>query len=147
MTNHLSVNWTQRMSHCDFQLHLRCQPWRAGFCFAFIKTESKIEGFCRQKLKKTFGPKMGDFKLYNTWYKSWISKFPIEENYFLARNSQLLSDYQHWPSCAVTSSSSSSSSSSFIHTYSIAIQHICNTSHVHTDQVRSDKAHYVHKRF
>ena len=79
---------------------------------------------------------MGDFKLYNTWYKSWISKFPIEENFVLARNS-LLSDYTHWPSCGVTSSSSSS----FIHTYLIAIQHICNTSHVDTDQVRSDKAH------
>ena len=129
----------QRMSHCDFPLHLRCQPWRAGFCFAFIKTESKIEGFCRQKLKNTFGPKMGDFKLYNTWYKSWISKFPIEENFFWQETANLLSDYQHWPSCGVTSSSSSSSS--FIHTYSIAIQHICNTTHVDTDQVRSDKAH------
>ena len=90
MTNHLSVNWTQRMSHCDFRLHLRCQLWRARFCFAFIKTESKTEGFYRQKLKNTFGPKMGDFKLYNTWHKSWISKFSIEENYFLARNSYIV---------------------------------------------------------
>ena len=56
---------------------------RLGSVLLLQKTDSKIEGFCRQK----FGPKMGDFKLYNTWYKSWISNFPIEENLFLARKS------------------------------------------------------------
>ena len=36
---------------------------------------------------------MGDFKLFNAWYKSWISKFSIEEKKFW-QETTFLSDYQ-----------------------------------------------------
>ena len=38
---------------------------------------------------------MGDLKLYNAWYKSWISKFSIEEkNQFWQETASLPNCYQ-----------------------------------------------------
>ena len=37
---------------------------------------------------------MGDFKLYNTWYKSWISKFSTEE-----KKNQFWQETANWPNC------------------------------------------------
>ena len=47
-------------------------------CFHITKLLNRRLKFFTARLKKTLGSEMGKFKLYNAWYKSWISKFPIE---------------------------------------------------------------------
>ena len=54
----------------------------ADCCFAFINAESKIEVFHGKNWKNTLGAVIGDPKLYNAWWKSWVSKFFIEEKNF-----------------------------------------------------------------
>ena len=39
----------------------------ADCCFAFINTESKIEGFHGKSWKNALGAVIGDLKLYNAW--------------------------------------------------------------------------------
>ena len=79
------------MSLCDFRLHQRCQPQQAGFCIAL---KQRFNFSMAKAVNTHLALKWATQKLYNAWYKSWISKFSIEEKNFW-QETTLLSDYRH----------------------------------------------------